>query len=246
MLAGGFYERTSGAAGQALGHTYQRRAPEHTVLHELVSRHAQTLIAELRDADGCGLPASHRRQDDRVVFLGTDEDQGSPPVRPARTQPRDRDARVGAVATIQTPEGIETISGPQRVAFRPERVLCSTPGGIETMIRSPPASLGTTSTGITGTTPRSLSVRREAPSASGRRCVRAIRRDRPRCAAPPSYGTRLSGDAGANCRGPHARVVRERRHELQRHRSEPHAGRELNASSGQALPLEDSQAVAAS
>jgi hypothetical protein len=26
------------------------------VLHELVSRHAQTLIAELRDADGCGLP----------------------------------------------------------------------------------------------------------------------------------------------------------------------------------------------
>jgi len=56
MLAGGFYERTSGAAGQALGHSYQRRAPEHTVLHELVSRHAQTLIAELRDADGCGLP----------------------------------------------------------------------------------------------------------------------------------------------------------------------------------------------
>ena len=56
MHAGGFYERTSGAAGQALGHSYQRRAPEHTVLHELVSRHALTLIAELRDADGCGLP----------------------------------------------------------------------------------------------------------------------------------------------------------------------------------------------
>jgi hypothetical protein len=50
LLAGGFYERTSGAAGQPLG-SYRRRAPERTVLHELVARHAQTLIAELREAD---------------------------------------------------------------------------------------------------------------------------------------------------------------------------------------------------
>ena len=57
MLAGGLYERTSGAAGQPLG-SYQRRAPERTVLHELVARHAQSLLAELRDADpdGDGLP----------------------------------------------------------------------------------------------------------------------------------------------------------------------------------------------
>jgi hypothetical protein len=50
VLAGGFYERTSGAAGQRLG-SYRRRAPERTVLHELVAGHAQTLIAELREAD---------------------------------------------------------------------------------------------------------------------------------------------------------------------------------------------------
>jgi hypothetical protein len=36
VLAGGLYERTSGAAGQPLGN-YQRRAPERTVLHELVA-----------------------------------------------------------------------------------------------------------------------------------------------------------------------------------------------------------------
>jgi len=40
MLTGGSYERTSGAAGQPLRGGYQRRTPEHTVLHELVSRHA--------------------------------------------------------------------------------------------------------------------------------------------------------------------------------------------------------------
>jgi hypothetical protein len=56
MLAGGIYERTSGAAGQPLRGGYQRRTPERTVLHELVSRRAQTMLAELRDADGRGLP----------------------------------------------------------------------------------------------------------------------------------------------------------------------------------------------
>jgi len=50
MLAGGLYERTSGAAGQPLS-DYRRRAPERTVLHELVAGHARTLLAELRDAD---------------------------------------------------------------------------------------------------------------------------------------------------------------------------------------------------
>lgn len=50
MLAGGLHERTSGAAGQPLAGGYQRRIPERTVLHELVSRHAPTLLAELRDA----------------------------------------------------------------------------------------------------------------------------------------------------------------------------------------------------
>ena len=63
MLAGGLYERTSGAAGQPLG-SYQRRAPERTVLHELVARHAQSLLAELRDADpdGGGLPRYVERE----------------------------------------------------------------------------------------------------------------------------------------------------------------------------------------
>ena len=62
MLAGGLYERTSGAAGQPLASGYQRRTPERTVLHELVSRHAQTLLAELRDADGRGLPRHVERE----------------------------------------------------------------------------------------------------------------------------------------------------------------------------------------
>lgn len=63
MLAGGLYERTSGAAGQPLG-SYQRRAPERTVLHELVARLAQSLRAELRDADpdGGGLPRYVERE----------------------------------------------------------------------------------------------------------------------------------------------------------------------------------------
>jgi hypothetical protein len=63
VLAGGLYERTSGAAGQPLG-SYQRRAPERTVLHELVARHAQSLLAELRDADpdGGGLPRYVERE----------------------------------------------------------------------------------------------------------------------------------------------------------------------------------------
>jgi hypothetical protein len=62
VLTGGIYERTSGAAGQPLGRGYQRRVPEHTVLHELVSRHAQTLLAELRSADGRGLPRHVERE----------------------------------------------------------------------------------------------------------------------------------------------------------------------------------------
>jgi hypothetical protein len=63
VLVGGLYERTSGAAGQPLG-GYRRRAPERTVLHELVAGHAQTLLAELRDADpdGGGLPRYVERE----------------------------------------------------------------------------------------------------------------------------------------------------------------------------------------
>jgi hypothetical protein len=63
VLAGGLYERTSGAAGQPLGE-YRHRAPERTVLHELVAGHAQTLLAELRDADpeGGGLPRYVERE----------------------------------------------------------------------------------------------------------------------------------------------------------------------------------------
>ena len=63
MLAGGLYERTSGAAGQPLG-GYRRRTPERTVLHELVAGHAQTMLAELRDADpeGGGLPRYVERE----------------------------------------------------------------------------------------------------------------------------------------------------------------------------------------
>jgi hypothetical protein len=62
VLAGGIYERTSGAAGQPLRGGYQRREPEQTVLHELVSRHAQTMLAELPDADGRGLPRYVERE----------------------------------------------------------------------------------------------------------------------------------------------------------------------------------------
>lgn len=61
--ARGLYERTSGAAGQPLG-SYQRRAPERTVLHQLVARHAQSMLSELRDADpdGGGLPRYVERE----------------------------------------------------------------------------------------------------------------------------------------------------------------------------------------
>ena len=62
MLAGGIYERTSGVAGQPLRGGYRRREPEQTVLHELISRHAQTMLAELRDADGHGLPRYVERE----------------------------------------------------------------------------------------------------------------------------------------------------------------------------------------
>jgi hypothetical protein len=63
MLAGGLYERTSGAAGQPLA-GYQRRDPERTVLHELVARYAQTMLAEVRAADpeGGGLPRHVERE----------------------------------------------------------------------------------------------------------------------------------------------------------------------------------------
>lgn len=63
MLAGGLYERTSGAAGQPLA-SYRRREPEHTVLHELVARYGQTMLAEVRAADpeGGGLPRHVERE----------------------------------------------------------------------------------------------------------------------------------------------------------------------------------------
>src|SRR5262249_42749174 len=53
----------SGAAGRRLV-GYRRRTAEGTVLHELVSRHAQTMFAELRDADpdGNGLPRYVERE----------------------------------------------------------------------------------------------------------------------------------------------------------------------------------------
>ena len=60
MLAGGLYERTSGAAGQPLG-DYRRRAPERTVLHELVALHAQTLLAELRERRAASLRRARAR-----------------------------------------------------------------------------------------------------------------------------------------------------------------------------------------
>ena len=69
MLAGGIYERTSGAAGQPL-RGYARRAPAQSVLHELVSGHAQTLLAELRDAEGRGLPRYVERELDAYLRCG--------------------------------------------------------------------------------------------------------------------------------------------------------------------------------
>jgi len=61
VLAGGLYETSSGAAGRPLA-GYRRRTPERTVLHELVARHAQTMLAKLRDADGNGLPRYVERE----------------------------------------------------------------------------------------------------------------------------------------------------------------------------------------
>ncbi len=63
MLAGGLYERTSGAAGQPLA-GYRRREPERTVLHELVARYGLTMLAEVRAADpeGGGLPRHVERE----------------------------------------------------------------------------------------------------------------------------------------------------------------------------------------
>src|SRR3954464_15051012 len=63
MLAGGLYERTFGAAGQPLAGD-RRREPEHTVLHELVARYGQTMLAEVRaaDPDGGGLPRYVERE----------------------------------------------------------------------------------------------------------------------------------------------------------------------------------------
>ena len=63
MLAGGLYERTSGAAGQPLA-GYRRREPERTVLHELVARYGQTMLSEVRAADpeGGGLPRHVERE----------------------------------------------------------------------------------------------------------------------------------------------------------------------------------------
>jgi hypothetical protein len=63
VVAGGLYERVSGAAGRPLA-GYRRRMPERTVLHELVAQHAQTMLAELREADpdGGGLPRYVERE----------------------------------------------------------------------------------------------------------------------------------------------------------------------------------------
>src|ERR1044071_9567068 len=55
VLAGGIYERTPRRG-------YQRREPERTVLHELVARHAQTMLGELHAADGRGLPRHVERE----------------------------------------------------------------------------------------------------------------------------------------------------------------------------------------
>ena len=61
MLAGGLYERTSGAAGQPLA-GYRRREPERTVRTR--ARHAQTMLAEVRAAapEGGGLPRHVERE----------------------------------------------------------------------------------------------------------------------------------------------------------------------------------------
>ena len=61
MLAGGLYERASGSAARPLA-GYRRPTPERTVLHELVARHAHTMLAELRDAapEGGGLEMLNR------------------------------------------------------------------------------------------------------------------------------------------------------------------------------------------
>jgi hypothetical protein len=57
--------------GSPLRDGYERRTPERTVLHELVSRYAQTMLAELRDADGRGLPRHIDRELAEYLRCGT-------------------------------------------------------------------------------------------------------------------------------------------------------------------------------
>jgi hypothetical protein len=67
VLAGGLYERASGAAGRPLA-GYRRRTPERTVLHELVAQHAQTMLGELRDADPEGGSARPAFAQERLAW----------------------------------------------------------------------------------------------------------------------------------------------------------------------------------
>jgi hypothetical protein len=66
VLAGGIYERTSGAAGQRSPATdaVNPSIPCCTRLYELVAQHAQTILAEVRAADpeGRGLPRHVERE----------------------------------------------------------------------------------------------------------------------------------------------------------------------------------------
>ena len=71
MVAGGIYERTSGAAGQPLS-GYRRRTPERTVLYELVSTYRESMLQHLREIDpnGFGMPRHVERELEAFLRCG--------------------------------------------------------------------------------------------------------------------------------------------------------------------------------
>ena len=64
MMRGGFVPSPRTTLGR-----YRRRAPERTVLHDLVAGHAQTLSAELRETDPEGGGLRHYVERELAAYL---------------------------------------------------------------------------------------------------------------------------------------------------------------------------------
>ena len=64
------YERTAGAASAPLGPRYRPRAPQKTVLYQLVQQHLETFLAEPGEHGGPGYPRYVERELRRVLTCG--------------------------------------------------------------------------------------------------------------------------------------------------------------------------------